>query len=292
MFEQPVTAHHPIPARAGIGLRAPHFEAVVSQRPIAGWFEVHSENFFGAGGRPHQVLEAVRRDYPLSFHGVGLSLGSTDPLDMDHLARLRALVERYEPGLVSEHVAWGSFDGVYANDLLPLPYTEEALDHLCRRVDAVQHFLGRRILMENPSTYLQFTESSIPEAEFLAALSRRTGCGLILDLNNLFVNASNHGWDTREYLTRLDGTAIGEFHLAGHTRRSFEDGEILIDTHNAPVCPEVWQLFDQAVAIWGARPALIEWDADLPAFEVLQGEAALADEIIQGPGRKQHVLAS
>ncbi|MBA1148635.1 DUF692 domain-containing protein [Ectothiorhodospiraceae bacterium WFHF3C12] len=286
------TTHRPIPATAGIGLRAPHFDQVLRERPAAGWFEVHSENFFGAGGRPHEVLEAVRRDYAVSFHGVGLSLGSTDPLNRDHLARLRQLVSHYQPGLVSEHVAWSSFDGVYANDLLPLPYTEEALAHLCQRVDAVQEHLGRRILMENPSTYLAFTDSVIPEAEFLDALAARTGCGLILDLNNLYVNACNHGWDTGAYLARLDGRAVGEFHLAGHTRRAFEDGEVLIDTHNAPVCPAVWALFEQAVSLWGPRPALIEWDSDLPEFRVLQAEAAQAGEIMTRQGRQRHVLAS
>lgn len=291
MSELGQQARSPIPASAGIGLRETHYQQVVSERPAAGWFEVHSENFFGAGGWPHRVLETVRRDYPVSFHGVGLSLGSTDPLDPDHLGRLRELVECYQPGLVSEHVAWGSFDGVHANDLLPLPYTEEALDHLCRRVDTVQEALGRTILMENPSTYVQFAESVIPEAEFLAALAARTGCGLILDLNNLFVNASNHGWDTRHYLATLDADAIGEFHLAGHVRRRFADGEILIDTHNAPVCSEVWTLFDQAVTRYGPKPALVEWDSDLPAFAVLQAEAARADAIIASNGGR-HVLAS
>jgi len=281
-------ARRPIPVRAGVGLREPHYDHVLEHRPAAAWFEVHSENFFGAGGRPHRVLERVRRDYPVSFHGVGLSLGSTDPLNRDHLRRLTELTKRYEPGLVSEHVSWSSVGGMFSNDLLPLPYTEEALSHLCGRVLAVQDALGRPIAMENPSTYLELTASAVPEPEFLNALAGRTGCTLLLDVNNLFVNAVNHGWDTDRYLGLLDGRHVAEYHLAGHTRRRLSGGEILIDTHNAPVSDAVWSLFDAAVERLGPAPALIEWDSDLPELGVLQTEAARAEAVLESA----RVLAS
>ncbi len=277
-----------IPAHAGIGLRAAHYDAVLAAPPAVGWLEVHSENYFVAGGRPLAVLEAARREYPVSFHGVGLDLGGTDPLDPADLDRLARLVSRFEPGLVSEHLAWSRFQGRYFNDLLPLPYTEEALINVAARVQAVQERLGRQILMENPSTYVSFPEADYDEAGFLAELSLRSGCGLLVDINNLHVNAVNHGWDARAALHALPASAVAEIHLAGHTRRTLPDGELLIDTHNAPVSPAVWELFGEAVELWGRRPTLIEWDQDLPELPVLVAEAARADTLLA----LHHALAS
>jgi uncharacterized protein (UPF0276 family) len=263
-------------ASAGIGLRAPHYGELLERRPALAFLEVHSENYFCDGGAPLAWLERFRDCYPLSLHGVGLSLGSADPLDERHLARLAALVRRFEPALVSEHLCWSSFGGRHANDLLPLPYTPEALDHVVRRVDAVQERLERRILVENVSSYLQFEESTIPEWEFVAEVARRTGCGLLLDVNNIWVNAVNHGFDAHRYLAAIDPRHVEEIHLAG-----FEAGEDgLIDTHAAPVSSDVWTLYEAAIARIGRRPTLIEWDADLPALDVLLGEAAKAQRIL------------
>jgi uncharacterized protein (UPF0276 family) len=270
-----------IPACAGIGLRAEHYEDVLAQRPAVGWFEVHSENYFGAGGKPLHYLQRVRELYPLSLHGVGLSLGSSDPLNRQHLAKLKALMQRIEPGLVSEHLAWGSLDGVYFNDLLPLPYTEEALAHMVERVQATQEFLGREILIENASSYLQFEFSTIPEWEFVTELAQRSGCGLLLDVNNIYVNAMNHHFDPRQFLQAVPLEAVKEIHLAGHTLKRFADGEIRIDTHDQLVCREVWALYGQAVARFGAVPVLIEWDRNLPPLEVLVSEAVKADDILE-----------
>ncbi len=268
-----------IPARAGIGLRADHYDAVLETQPPVGWLEVHSENYFGAGGKPLKVLERVRADYPLSLHGVGLSVGSTDPLDQRHLTALKNLIRRFEPALVSEHLSWGSVDGRHFNDLLPLPYTEEALDHFSERVIAVQDFLGQQILIENPSSYLHYVESVIPEWEFLAEVARRSGCGVLLDVNNIYVSARNHGFDASAYLRAIPIALVQEIHLAGFVVNRFDDGEILIDTHSQPVCPAVWTLYRQAVQRFGPVPTLIEWDTDLPALAVLVAEAEQADAI-------------
>jgi uncharacterized protein (UPF0276 family) len=270
-----------IPARAGIGLRAEHYAAVLETRPPVGWLEVHSENYFGAGGKPLHYLECIRAHYPLSLHGVGLSIGSTDPLDRRHLGKLKALIRRFEPALVSEHLSWGSVDGRYLNDLLPLPYTKEALYHLVARVARVQDILGRQILIENPSSYLQYVGSTIPEGEFLAELAERTGCGVLLDVNNIYVSARNHGFDAGAYLRAIPRHVVQEIHLAGFTVNRFEDGEILIDTHNRPVYPAVWALYRQAVHRFGRIPTLIEWDTDLPELAVLVDEARRADAILE-----------
>ena len=270
----------PIPACAGIGLRAGHYDAVLDRRPPVGWLEVHSENYFGAGGKPLDYLERIRAHYPLSLHGVGLSIGSTDPLDHRHLAALKRLIQRFEPALVSEHLSWGSVGGRHFNDLLPLPYTEEALDHLAARVSQVQEVLGRQVLIENPSSYLQYVESTIPEWEFLAELARRSGCGVLLDVNNIYVSACNHGFDASAYLRAIPRPAVQEIHLAGFTVNRFDDGEILIDTHNQPVCLAVWTLYRQAVQRFGEIPTLIEWDTDLPELTVLVAEAERADAIL------------
>ena len=237
---------------------------------------MHSENFFGDGGPALAWLERFRSAYPLSFHGVGLSLGSADPLDERHLGRLESLVARFEPALVSEHLSWSSIDARHANDLLPLPFTEEALGHLVERIGRVQERLGRRILVENVSTYATFAESTLAEATFVAEVVRRSGCELLLDLNNVHVNATNHGFDARAYLEALEGCAIGEFHLAGHEAR---DG-MLVDTHGARVADEVWALYREAVRRFGARPTIVEWDTALPGLDVLLDEARIAGEVL------------
>jgi uncharacterized protein len=271
----------PIPAAAGIGLRFAHHELVSATRPAVPWFEVHAENYFG-GGKARQILESVRRDYPLSLHGVGLSLGSAEGLDALHLKRLADLAGAIEPALISEHLSWSAAGGRYLADLLPLPMTEEALDVVCRHVQQAQGALGRQILIENPSTYLQFRHSSVPEWEFLRELVARTGCGILCDVNNIFVSASNHGWDTQRYLDALPSAAIGEFHLAGHAVRTLDDDRIVrIDDHGSRVAPAVWELYGRALERFGARPTLIEWDTAIPSFDVLLDEAAQAARYLQ-----------
>ncbi|MEO8346925.1 MAG: DUF692 domain-containing protein [Betaproteobacteria bacterium] len=271
----------PIPAAAGIGLRFPHHQLVAETRPLVAWFEVHTENYMG-GGKPAAYLDAIRCDYPVSLHGVGLSLGSAEGLDDAHLERIRLVVQRFEPGLVSEHLAWNVVDGTYLADLLPLPMTEEALDVVCRNVDSTQTHLKRKILVENPSSYLRFQHSSIPEWEFLAAVAARTGCGILCDVNNIYVSACNHDWDASAYLDALPIEAIGEIHLAGHAERRVDGERVLrIDDHGSRVAPEVWKLYAEALQRFGAVPTLIEWDTDIPAFDVLQDEAAQAQSHLE-----------
>jgi uncharacterized protein (UPF0276 family) len=275
------TSNALIPASAGIGLRSAHYREVVDGHPPVSWFEVHSENYFGRGGAPIFYLEKVRADYLVSLHGVGLSLGSTDPLDVVHLKRLKALIERIEPGLVSEHLSWGSYAGKYLNDLIPLPCTEEALAHVVERIQQVQDFLGRRILIENPSSYLEYRSSVIPESTFLVEAARRSGCGILLDVNNVYVSCCNHGWDACGYLRAIPARLVDELHLAGHTLNRFAGGEILIDTHNKPVCAAVWRLYRYALQRLGPRPTLIEWDADLPSLHTLVAEAEKAEALME-----------
>ncbi|MFO1434255.1 MAG: DUF692 domain-containing protein [Candidatus Competibacteraceae bacterium] len=270
-----------IPAQAGVGLRAPHYRDFLEERPAIGWLEVHPENYFVNGGKPLYFLERIRSHYPLSLHGVGLSIGSTDPLDIDHLNRLKELIKRFEPALVSEHVSWGSVDGRFHNDLLPLPYTEEALEHMVGRVAQVQDHLGRQILLENISSYLEYEISSIPEWEFITTLARRTGCGLLLDVNNIYVNACNHGFNPDIFLNAIPGDLVQEIHLAGFTLNTFDDGRILIDTHSRPVCEEVWALYRRTIRRFGPIPSLIEWDSELPPLSILLAEARRADSILQ-----------
>jgi uncharacterized protein len=265
-----------IPAETGIGLRFPHHRSVIETRPDIAWLEIHPENYMG-GGAPLACLETIRRDYPIACHGVGLSLGSAEGLDRAHLERLRALIERIAPGLVSEHLSWSVVGGVYLADLLPLPMTEEALAIVCRHVDETQNFLQRRILIENPSSYLRYRHSTIPEWEFLAAVAARTGCLILCDVNNIFVSAGNHGWDPLRYLAALPPAAIGEIHLAGHSLRRLDDGTMLrIDDHGSRVAPEVWSLYRAALQRCGAVPSLIEWDNDIPPIETLLEEARIA----------------
>lgn len=270
-----------IPAAAGIGLRAAHYREVLQTHPPVAWWEVHSENYFGDGGPPHYYLERVRATYPLSLHGVGLSLGSADPLNDAHLRALKRLIDRYQPALVSEHLSWSSIGGRYLNDLLPIPYTEEALAHIARRIDQTQDYLGRQLLIENPSTYLRYVDSTLSEVEFLGALVERCGCALLLDVNNIYVSAANHDFDARRYVDAVPAHAVREIHLAGHTVKHYEDGDILIDTHDGVVCDAVWRLYEYAVHRLGPRPTLIEWDANLPPLSVLLDEARTADRILE-----------
>ncbi|MGA7802156.1 MAG: DUF692 domain-containing protein [Gammaproteobacteria bacterium] len=278
----PSTHRHPshsLPCRTGIGLRAPHYQPVLEQRPDLGWLEVHSENYFSAGGPALIHLERIRELYPLSFHGVGLSLGSADPLSADHLARLRTLVERFEPALVSEHLSWSSVDQRYLHDLLPLPHTREAITHVADRVQQLQDYLGREVLLENISDYLRYDHADFAEWEFLAETVQTAGCGLLLDVNNVYVNAVNHGFDPYRYIDHMPAQQVREIHLAGHTVNRVGEYEILIDTHNREVPPPVWDLYRHTVARIGARPTLIEWDADIPALDVLLREATTADAV-------------
>lgn len=270
-----MTAVPPPPAGAGIGLRQPHYREVFERRPALAFVEVHSENFFLAGGASMHALERARAAYPVSLHGVGLSLGSADRLAGEHLASLKRLVDRVEPALVSEHLCWGGVGGVHFNDLLPLPYTREALALLADRVDHVQSVLKRQVLLENLSAYVECRGSEMTETAFLAELARRTGCGLLLDLNNLYVNARNFGFDAAERLDALDAASIGQIHLAGHAVVD----DCLVDTHGAVVCDPVWSLYADAVRRFGPKPTLIEWDTDLPALDVLLQQAAQASDI-------------
>jgi uncharacterized protein len=275
-----VHRNNPIPARAGIGLRFPHHQAVLETPPDVAFMEVHTENYIG-GGSPIRCLDAVRRDYPVSLHGVGLSLGSAEGLDQAHLDRIRLVAERIEPALMSEHIAWSVSGGTYLADLLPLPMTDEALAVVCRHVDQVQSALKRKILVENPSTYMQFRHSTIPEWEFMAAVAARTGCGILCDINNIFVSAKNHDWDPSAYVAALPPDAIGEIHLAGHSVRELADGGTLrIDDHGSRVIDEVWAPYAEALRRFGPVPTLIEWDTNVPPLEVLVGEARHADALI------------
>lgn len=269
----------------GIGLRQPHYREVFERLPALAFLEVHSENFFLEGGASLNALERARAAYPISLHGVGLSLGSGDRLAEEHLARLKRLVDRVEPALVSEHLCWGGVGGVHFNDLLPLPHTAETLAILADRVDRVQATLKRRILVENLSAYVGFRDSDMTETAFLAQLARRTGCGLLLDVNNLYVNAINFGFDPVARLAELDGATIGQIHLAGHTMVD----DCLIDTHGSLVCDPVWSLYTEACRRFGPKPTLIEWDTDLPALEVLLSEAAQANAIAQRETAASHV---
>jgi uncharacterized protein (UPF0276 family) len=270
-----------IPARAGVGLKAQHYDAILAGRPAVGWFEVHAENYMGAGGPPHHYLEAIRRDYPLSLHGVGLSIGADRPLDEAHLARLKTLTDRYRPGLVSEHLAWSTHGSEFFNDLLPLPYTAEVLARVSDHIDRLQAVLGRRILLENPSTYVAFDSSEMGEIDLLRAVAARTGCGLLLDVNNVLVSATNQNYDAAAYIDAFPMALVGEIHLAGHARDRDEAGALLlIDAHDRAVNDAVWSLYARAIARAGRKPTLIEWDNAVPAWDVLFAEARTADALL------------
>lgn len=268
---------HAAPRATGLGLRAPHHRHVLANRPQVGWFEAHTENYFAAGGAHAECLARIREHYPVALHGVGLSLGSTDPLDRTHLARVARAVDRFAPFLVSEHLSWSSVDGTFVNDLLPLPYTEEALRHVSARIGQVQDALGRQILVENVSSYAQFHASDLSEWQFVAGVAAESGCALLLDLNNIYVAAHNHGFACADYLEGIPREAARELHLAGHAEVEVDGVKLLVDTHGTPVCEAVWDLYRCALERFGDVPTLIEWDTDVPPFAVLEAEAARAD---------------
>ena len=265
----------------GVGFKPEHFEAIVETAPKLGFFEVHAENYMGAGGAPHRRLDKIRERYPLSLHGVGLSIGSPGPLDRAHLGRLAAVTGRFEPALVSEHLAWSTHEGAFFNDLLPLPYTGETLAQVTEHIDEVQNALSRTILLENPSTYVAFAESTWAETDFLREIARRAGCGLLLDVNNVFVSATNQGYDPERYLADFPFSAVGEVHLAGYAEDADDAGlPLLIDAHNSPVRDAVWALYAEVLRRLGPTPTLVEWDNDLPDWPTLLSEARRAERVV------------
>lgn len=283
-----------IPARAGVGLKAEHYRTIIDTLPDVGFFEVHAENYMGAGGPPHRYLSAIRERYPLSLHGVGLSIGADRPLDEDHIARLRDLRRRYTPGLFSEHLAWSSHDVGFLNDLLPLPYTVETLKRVVEHIDQIQTALGCEMLLENPSTYVAFAESTYAETDFIAEVARRSGCGLLLDVNNVFVASTNQQWDPVAYIEGYPLASVKEIHLAGNDRQADETGRpLLIDTHDRPVEDAVWYLYELAVRLIGPIPTLIEWDSEVPAWSVLAQEAERAEMVMSAnqPEVRRHAVA-
>lgn len=270
-----------MPKRVGVGLKAEHYRTVIETLPHIGFFEVHAENYMGAGGPPHRYLSAIREHYPLSLHGVGLSIGAHRPLDRAHLERLRRLIDRYRPALFSEHLAWSSHDAGFLNDLLPSPYTPETLMCVADHIDQVQEALGRQMLLENPSTYLAFVESTWSEADFIAEIVRRTGCGLLLDINNVHVACGNQEWDPTAYIGAYPLAHVQEIHLAGFAPDADEQGrQLLIDSHDRPVADSVLDLFVHAIERIGPVPTLIEWDKDVPAWTTLKAEADRAQRVM------------
>jgi uncharacterized protein (UPF0276 family) len=274
-------------AGCGVGLKPEHIDEILQDRPALGFFEIHAENYMGEGGPPHRRLEAIRSNYPLSLHGVGLSIGSPRPLDREHLTRLATLARRYQPGLFSEHLAWSSHNEGYLNDLLPLPYTAETLSAVCAHVDQVQEAMGRRMLLENPSTYVLFRESTMSETDFIAEIAARTGCGLLLDVNNVLVCATNHGFDPEDYLDAFPLRHVGEIHLAGFAEARDDLGyPLLIDAHDSPVREAVWGLYRDVIERTGPVPTLIEWDNDVPEWSRLLGEAHRAEQVLAASDEK------
>jgi len=280
-----------LPARAGLGLKPEHYGHVLEQRPDIGFFEVHAENYMGAGGPPHRYLEAVAGLYPLSLHGVGLSIGAARPLDKAHLARLRSLIERYRPQSFSEHLAWSTHDSGFLNDLLPLPYTDETLARVIDHVDEAQQAIGQRLLLENPSTYVLFEDSTIDEIDFLEAIAHLTGCGLLLDVNNVMVSSVNHRLDPRAYIDRFPVERVGEIHLAGYDETVDGVGDrLLIDAHGCPVKSDVIALYEYTLARTGPVPTLIEWDNDVPDFATLHAEAILTDVLLANEATRRNQM--
>jgi uncharacterized protein len=287
-----VTDFRKLPERAGVGLKAEHYNDIAGPWPDIGFFEVHAENYMGDGGAPHRYLSAITERYPLSLHGVGLSIGGERPLDREHIKRLARLIDRYRPASFSEHLAWSSHDEGYLNDLLPLPYTEATLARVCEHIEEVQNALGVRMLLENPSTYVLFDESTIEETEFLARIAVRTGCGLLLDVNNVMVSAVNHRLDPEAYITRFPLDMVGEIHLAGYDETTDSAGErLLIDAHGSPVRPDVWALFLHTLEKAGPRPVLVEWDNNIPDFGALAAEARRVDGALDALREKSAVAA-
>jgi uncharacterized protein (UPF0276 family) len=271
-----------LPARAAVGFKPAHFLDIIAAAQPVGFFEVHAENYMGAGGEPHAQLGALCERYALSLHGVGLSIGSMQPLDRAHLERVKLLCDRYQPASFSEHLAWSSHDGIYFNDLLPLPYTPQTLARVAEHIDAVQRVLRRPILLENPSSYLNLVESTIPEVEFLAEVSRRTGCGLLLDVNNVFVSCTNLGGCPRNYLDAFPLDRVKEIHLGGHHQDTDDAGApLLVDAHGSPVADSIWALYGHVLGRTGPIPTLIEWDNDIPDWPVLRAQAEAAEGLLR-----------
>ena len=283
---------YPVARLAGASFKPEHLPSILADREHRRFFEVHAENYMGAGGPPHRSLEIIRREYPVSLHGVCMSIGGPGALDKAHLERFRRLVERYEPALVSEHLAWSTHETVYFNDLLPLPYNAATLGKVCAHIDEVQEAIRRPILLENPSTYLAFRDSTISETDFIRTIAKRTGCGLLLDVNNVFVSATNHGFSAIDYLSDFPLSHVGEIHLAGHAEQSDDEGEpLLIDSHDAPVVDDVWELYEFVLSSVGAIPTLIEWDSNLPEWPILKAEATAAQAILDRRARGQSYAA-
>lgn len=272
---------HTIAGLAGTSLKHEHLPSILADGTQGGFLEVHAENYMGAGGPPHDALTRIRRDYPVSLHGVCMSIGGPQPLDKTHLGRFKALVDRYEPALVSEHLAWSTHNTTYFNDLLPLPYTPATLARVADHIDQVQEMIGRPVLLENPSTYVVFLESTMSETEFIRRLAQRTGCGLLLDVNNVFVSATNHGFSALTYLADFPLDQVGEIHLAGHAKQADDEGDLLlIDSHDGPVSDAVWKLFEIVIGQCGPIPTLVEWDSAIPDWPILKAEAVAAQAIL------------
>jgi uncharacterized protein len=268
--------------RAGTSFKPEYLADILGEGLDQGFFEVHAENYMGAGGPPHRALEMIRNDYPLSIHGVTMSIGGQTPLNKSHLRRFRDVVRRYEPSLVSEHLAWSTHEGYYLNDLLPLPYTDATLNSVCSHISQVQDYLQRIILIENPATYITFASSSMQETDFIREMVKRTGCGLLLDLNNVFVSATNHDFSATEYLRGFPLQYVGEIHLAGYNRQQDESGApLLIDSHDCPVDDSVWDLYSKVLNQTGPVPTLVEWDSQLPPWEELKAQASMAQYRLQ-----------
>jgi uncharacterized protein (UPF0276 family) len=281
-----------IPPRAGVGLKHQHYREIIDTLPDVGFFEVHAENYMGAGGPPHRYLTAIRENYPISLHGVGLSIGAARPLDKEHLQRLKVLNERYQPGLFSEHLAWSTHDSVFYNDLLPLPYNEDSLARVADHIDEVQETVGRQMLLENPSAYLAFIESTMSEIEFLKEIVRRTGCGLLLDVNNVHVSSTNLEFDPFDYIDAFPIEYVGEIHLAGYEPEEDENGApLLIDAHNRPIDAAVWALYDHTISSTGPIPTLVEWDNDVPEWPVLFAELGRADAVLAASRKEARNVA-
>jgi hypothetical protein len=265
----------------GIGLRTSHYTAVMQQRPKVAWLEVHTENYFGEGGNPIHTLETLRKDYPISLHGVGMSLGSSDELNWAHLKKCRDLIKRINPCLVSDHLSWSSFNGRYFHDLFPLQHSAEMLKHLVNRIQQIQSYLNQQILIENISSYVEFTSSQYSEVEFLIEVAQQSGCGLLLDLNNLYINAHNFQFNANDYLKAISPSLVHEFHLAGHTSNLIQGKSVLIDTHDQIVAEPVWNLYREAIQHLGCKPTIIEWDQELPELQILCDEAQQAETIMR-----------
>ncbi len=268
----------PIPVRAGVGLKPEHYDTILTTKPDIGWFEIHPENYMGGGGAVHHYMEQIRALYPLSIHGVGLSLGSEEGLSQEHLQSLKNLVDRYQPGLVSEHLAWCRYRDFVLNDLLPVPYTKDSLEIISRNIDQTQNFLGRQILIENPSSYFQLDFTTFTEWEFLVTLAKQSGAGILLDVNNVYVSACNHVFDAEHYIKSIPPELVGEIHLAGHSVQEMSGGKVLIDDHGSEIIEEVWKLYEFTLEHLGNRPTLIEWDANIPEWDILQNQANIADQ--------------